>query len=146
MAAPEDGWAPRTDVAALVGVSVSALRRWIEAGDVRAERRASVWFVNVEDAEKRAGKSDGDEPPGGGGSADPRGGVGSAHLGALGRADPIDRRERRPTESCGCASHGGSKAGEKWERERHAGRGRLHALTRPSRNHAPTAHRRYRNS
>ena len=69
MAAQEDGWAPRTDVAALVGVSVSALRRWIEAGDVRAERRASVWFVNVEDAEKRAGKSDGDEPPEGGDSS-----------------------------------------------------------------------------
>jgi hypothetical protein len=37
MAATEDGWAPRSDVAALVGVSVSALCRWIEASD-RAER------------------------------------------------------------------------------------------------------------
>lgn len=63
MSAPDDGWAPRTDVAALVGVSVSALRRWIDAGEVRAERRGAVWFVNVEDAESRAGKSGGDEPP-----------------------------------------------------------------------------------
>src|SRR5205814_6495399 len=62
MAATEDGWAPRSDVAALVGVSVSALRRWIEAGDVRAERRGSVWFVSVEDAERRAGKYESEEP------------------------------------------------------------------------------------
>jgi len=67
MAATEDGWAPRSDVAALVGVSVSALRRWIEAGDVRAERRGSVWFVSVEDAERRAGKYEAEEAPEGGG-------------------------------------------------------------------------------
>jgi DNA-binding transcriptional MerR regulator len=69
MAATEDGWAPRSDVAALVGVSVSALRRWIEAGDVRAERRGSVWFVSVEDAERRAGKYEAEEAPEGGGPA-----------------------------------------------------------------------------
>lgn len=62
MPVPEDGWAPRTEVAATVGVSVSALRRWIDAGDVRAERRGSVWFVNVEDAETRAGKQENTEP------------------------------------------------------------------------------------
>ena len=41
MAATEDGWAPRSDVAALVGVSVSALRRWIEAGQ-RIQRDSVV--------------------------------------------------------------------------------------------------------
>src|SRR5437016_1096576 len=65
MSPPDDGWAPRTEVASLVGVSVSALRRWIEAGDVRAERRWSVWYVNVEDAERRAGKYSDEEPPDG---------------------------------------------------------------------------------
>jgi hypothetical protein len=63
MSASDDGWAPRSDVAALVGVSVSALRRWIEAGDVRAERRGAVWFVSIEDAERRAGKAESDELP-----------------------------------------------------------------------------------
>src|SRR5258706_81884 len=69
MAATEDGWAPRSDVAALVGVSVSALRRWIEAGDVRAERRGSVRFVSVQDAERRAGKYEAEEATHGGGPA-----------------------------------------------------------------------------
>ena len=64
MSGSDDGWAPRSDVATLVGVSVSALRRWIDAGDVRAERRGTVWFVSIEDAERRAaGKAESDELP-----------------------------------------------------------------------------------
>lgn len=70
MSTTDDGWAPRSDVATLVGVSISTLRKWVDAGDVRAERRGSIWYVSVDDAEQRAGKRDeeGDEPPEG---ADP---------------------------------------------------------------------------
>src|SRR5580765_960902 len=70
MSAPDDGWAPRSEVASLVGVSITTLRKWVEAGDVRAERRGSVWYLSVDDAEQRAGKREesDNEPPEG---ADP---------------------------------------------------------------------------
>lgn len=48
-----DEYAPRPDVASAIGVSIATLRRWIDAGEVRAEQRGRVWYVHFADAEKR---------------------------------------------------------------------------------------------
>src|SRR5207244_2380203 len=78
----------------------------------------------------------------GGGSAAPGGRIGSADLRAVGGASPSDRVEWRHTSSCSGAAHRGSKAGKKWERAGHAGRGRSLTLTKLDRKDGQTEYRR----